>query len=315
MPPSPRQGRRALIGALLVLGLAAAAGLIFFLEDLQRAFARSHTIVGLFPEATGLSVGASVWIAGRPAGRVRSVEFVPDGPETRGRFAAELEFPVRYAPLIRRDSELRLATPRLLANPVVNLMPGTAGSPRLGPGDTLVARARTDPALLRAHGDTVLRALDAFRGSARALAAAAREREPAIDRVARELAAAGTALDALAHALEHGPLSRILEDTIWQTVFRRVDAITAEIDGLVAGRAEAESPVAAEAAAAVARLGRRAQALRLEILELREMLEDRRGFLGRAAIDPALRNAIARARAQADSLAAELRRRPWRLFF
>ncbi len=313
MHPRRRQARRILAGALLMLAITAIAATIFFLDDIRRALVPTYVIVGVFPEARALDPGTPVWIAGRPAGTVETVAMLPPGADRAGRIAADLRLPVQHMPLIRRDSELELTSPNLLGDPVVNLMPGTAPSPVLDPGDTLVARVPLRPGQVAAAADTLRQAFDSLLAAGRELEARARAREPAAEAVIASLRAADRELDALAAAYERGPLADFLADTAALATLDGVRTAADEIATRVEARTERLGDPAL--AAAVRRVGARAALLRERIDELRGLLGTHRGFLARLDADPALRDAIAAVRAQIDSLIAEVRKRPWRWLY
>ncbi|HEX6938963.1 MAG TPA: MCE family protein [Longimicrobiales bacterium] len=298
---------------MLILGTIAIAAFIILLDDIRRALVDTYTIVAVFPEARALDRGTPVWIAGRPVGEVERVEMLPASPAGRNAFAATLRIPTTHAPLIRRDSEIRFTTPRLLADPVADLMPGSAASPVLAPGDTLFARKPLTLRQIAAAADTVRRSLDTLAAATRALEARARARAPAAERAIAALDAAGAEIDALAAAYERGPLAAFLADTSTDAALARIRAAADEIATRAHARlARARDPALA---ASIRRVQQRAATLRAQVDTLRAMLDPPRGFLVRWEKDPALRDAFAAVQAQVDSLVAEARRQPWRWIF
>ncbi|HEX7117990.1 MAG TPA: MlaD family protein [Longimicrobiales bacterium] len=313
MHPGRRQGRRTLIGVLLILGTAAVAAFIILLDDLRRALTDTYTIVGVLPAADAVDAGTPVWIAGRPVGDVTRVELLPRETTDGERFAATLRIPTRYSRLVRRDSDLGLARPGLLGDPVVNLMPGSSAAPALAPGDTLVARVPPGLDQVRAAADTLRRALDSLAAEGRALRSRARARAPAVDATLAALRDAGDELDALTAAYRQGPLADFLADTAIHASLDRIRAASDEIAARADARlARLRDPALA---ASLRRLRARAATLRARADTLRAMLDEPRGFLGRWRNDPALRDAMTAVRAQLDSLIAEARSEPWRWVF
>ncbi|HEX7051533.1 MAG TPA: MlaD family protein [Longimicrobiales bacterium] len=307
-----RQGRRAAAGTAILAGLLGLAVLIVSLDDIQRALRGTYEVVGVFEEGHRLKPGTEVWVAGRPVGRVTEVALLR--PRNDGiLIAARLEIASEMREQVRRDSRLRFRAPRLLAEPVVDIQPGTAAAPPLQPGDTLRAAPppRFEPLLRSMHA--FRHALDSLVADGRMLEERIDARAPAFDRLAGELAAAVTALDALTGRIERGPLAAFAEDTTWRASLARIETAVARIDD--AFRERAAAPDSATLDPALRRLGQRADLLRARVAALRAALEAPRGFPGRRKHDPALRDALATVRAQLDSLAAELRQRPWRLFF
>lgn len=309
-----RQGRRAVGGALLILATIGICAFIAFLDDIIEAFTDGFSIVGVFPEATALDAGTPVWIAGRPAGAVTRVEMLRPGAAGQDRFAATLRIRSAHAPLLRRDSELTLMTPRLLSDPVVNLMPGSVTAPPLAPGDTLVARRPLTPRQVLQRVDTVRRALADLELERRQLAVRTNEMRPAMQAAADALQGAGEELQSLALAAEHGSLSRLSGDTAVHATLARIRAAAGEIASRAEARiARTRDPALADA---LRRLSARADTLGAHVDALRAMLQtEPHGFSARWQTDPALRNALAGVRVQVDSIVAEARRAPWRWVF
>lgn len=312
MRPARRQGRRALGGALLILLLVAVAVAIFLLDDIRQALTGTYTIVGVFPDARALRPGAPVWIAGRPVGEVAAVEPLPPGGDGAGRFAATLRLPAARASLVRRDSELGVAPPRLLADPVVNIMPGTPTAPQLAPGDTLVARPERTLARTIAAADTLRAAFDSLLAAGRELETHARRRAPAAEAAARSLGSAARELDALAATIETGPLAGFTADSTLASLDRAGAALDTAAALFRTRAAELRDP---RLAGAFRRLGARAAGVQRSIRELHRLLSEPYGFFGRWERDPALREALRATRAQLDSLIAEARKRPGRFVF
>lgn len=309
-----RQGRRGVAGALIILGLAALGTLIILLDDIRDAFADGFTLVGVFPEAHALEAGTPVWIAGRPAGTVTRVEILRPGSAGQDRFAATLRIRAAYARLLRRDSELTLATRGLLSRPVVQLMPGSVASPPLAPGDTLVARRPIALRQLQARMDTVRRAIESLDADRRRLDARARAGWHTVQAAVDALGVAGDELDDLAVAFDQGSLGRLAGDRTLHASIARIRSSAEEIGRRIEARiARVHDPDLAEA---LARLAARADTLRARADALEAMMESEpNGFLARWQADPALRDAFAAVRAQVDSLVAEARRAPWRWVF
>lgn len=306
-----RQGRRGVTGALIILGLAGLGALIILLDDIRDAFADGFTLVGVFPEAHALEAGTPVWIAGRPAGSVTRVEMLRPGSAGQDRFAATLRVRSAYARLLRRDSELTIATRGLLSRPVVQLMPGSVASPPLAPGDTLVARRPVALRQLQARTDTVRRAIESLDADGRRLDARARAGWHTVQAAVDALGAAGDEFGELAVAFDQGTLGRFAGDGTLHASLARIRASAEEIGRRVDARlARVRDPDLAEA---LARLAARADTIRAHAEALEAMLESESdGFLARWQADPALRQAFAAVRAQVDSLVAEARRAPWR---
>lgn len=309
-----RQGRRGVTGALLILGLAAVAAFIVLLDDIRDMFAESFTIVGVFSDVNGLGAGSPVWIAGRPAGVVTRIEILPSGRAGHDRFAATMRIAASHAKLLRRDSELTLATRGLLSKPALNLMPGSADSPLLAPGDTLIASRPLELRHFFARVDSVRRAIASLDLDRRRIASLAQASWPAVQAAANALGDASAELRTLAVSFDEGSLGRLAGDTAVLATLGRIRDSADEIAARVEARvARARDP---ELAAALDRISAQADTLRSHADALREMLGTHpHGFLARWKADPALRNAFAEVLARVDSLVAEVGRAPWRWVF
>lgn len=309
MQPGRRQGRRITIGLALIAALAATAVGIFFLGDILRRRQGTYTIVGAFSDATRLSDGTPVWIAGHPVGRVIKVDLRPTEAGEAAPFVATLELPIEVRQHVRRDSEVRLRTPGRLGSPVVDVMPGTLAAPILAPGETLYA---PPPAKLRdliGKISELDRSLDTLIIVGKPLEARIDARTPELERLARSVAVARDEFQVLRAWIETGPLA----DPPWQTALARLRSTLSQIAQAADRRASMTRDV--ELAPALDSLSQRAERIGERVAELERALEDRRGFVGRWEADPAIRQALEGVRAQLDSLVEATRRRPWRYIF
>src|SRR5512146_3040761 len=130
MPAMRRQGQRELRGTIIVVVLVALALAIFFLDRVASFFHRTYTVVAVFPTAPGIRSGSMVWVAGVPAGTIREIALLPPGRE-EGRVALDLELGKSVANQLRRDTHVRFTSSRLVGEKVVELLPGSAGAPKL----------------------------------------------------------------------------------------------------------------------------------------------------------------------------------------
>jgi phospholipid/cholesterol/gamma-HCH transport system substrate-binding protein len=315
-----RQGRPSTSAYLLALALAAVAVLVFFLDDIVRSREETYEIVGLFPELEGIEKGSEVRLAGRATGRVTGVEILPPDHDSIPVYAVRVELPTAVRTLVRRDSEIRIVTRGPLSTPAVGIMPGTAAAPVLEPGDTLRARPRPRIANLLAEARATGAELDALRSQGAILGARVDAVAPNLRRLAAEVRGARVELDALARNVDEGPLAAFLADSAGLRVLNRLGEAAARIAEAARELAHGHSAAAASAerariSPALRRLALRADTLGARIAELRALLEQPHGSIGRWQQDRAIRDALAATRAQLDSLIAETRRRPWRFFF
>ncbi|MFW6080204.1 MAG: MlaD family protein, partial [Gemmatimonadota bacterium] len=166
---SPRAtGRRTTTGAVLVGALAAAAALIFLLDDLRRLTAERYEIAVALPEAHDLRSGGEVRVAGQAVGAVRAIEVAPR-PTGPARVVATVELAAAVRPHVRRHSRARLVQPGLGGATLIEIDPGPRDSPPLRPGDTLVAAPPPDGDRLARGARALLAAWDTLDVSLRAL--------------------------------------------------------------------------------------------------------------------------------------------------
>ena len=164
----------ALIGAIALL----ASG-IFFGDVVVRAQIEGPRISILAPSAEGLRPGAPVWVAGRAAGRVLSISFIPydaAGERDEGRRPAGGHLLVRAVidrvaePVLRADATAEVRAPELLAPVIVAIDPGTGSKPPWRTSDTLrtAAAPPINPESVMALADTLLMAVRSLQARAAA---------------------------------------------------------------------------------------------------------------------------------------------------
>lgn len=339
------QTRRIVIGAAVIVAVVACALLIFFLDELKRARQDTYRIVAVFARAPQLRPDAPVWIAGRAVGRVVHIEFLSPAPDSAPRVAAALELPTEVRSLVRRDSELRLVSERLLGHRIIDVSPGTAAAPALRPGDTLQAVKAAPLHNVPQEAARFGAALDSLLATASVVDALFRARTPAFGHAVRSLEAASAEFAQLAAGLERGPLARFLDDPGWRVALSRIRRAVAELTRAFAELANRgattdrsaravlgtaiddssrtpdlappapDSSPAAAIAPALRRLVNRTKTLDEHLARLQSVLAQPNGFPSRLARDSAIAAALAGARTQLDSLVTEAKKRPWMFIF
>lgn len=99
------------------------------------------TLYVITDEAPGVLSGTEVWLSGEKDGLVTDVSFRPPGTDTLERLLIKTEVLAKALPYIRRDSYAQIRPGgTLIGTPVIFIAAGTATSPPLRDGDTLVAR-------------------------------------------------------------------------------------------------------------------------------------------------------------------------------
>lgn len=314
MPSPHRQGRRALVGALMIAALTAAALVIFFLDRVIPLFHRTYTVVAVFPTAPGLRTGSPVWVAGVEAGTIRQIQLLPPG-DTLDRVALDLQLRRSLADQLRRDSRVRLSSIQMIGEKVVEVLPGSPGAPELRDGDTLHVGSGPDASAVMASATAVRLALDSLRGDAAGLRRKFALRQQELARALHEAGRARQELAALQAGMRGGSLGRLMAIQAPHGPLSRLQARTAEVQRLFAGAQARAGRARQEGAPAQARLMDHVRELRSSLAALRALTEQPVGTLGRMQRDSALEQTLARARAQLDSLMTESRKKPWRFVF
>lgn len=314
MSPNEPRARRILGGAAILAALLGSAFLILALDDLLQGRRETFRVVGIFTEAAGVQSGTPVWVAGREVGEVVGVSFVPPTPTRIGVIALDLRIPTEHRSLLRGDSEIRLGPPQPLAPPVVRIAPGSAGVPALDPGDTLWARDEDLLRPLQARVPTLRQEADTLVDRLGALFGRVEHRRRRLDPLLTRSEALGQEIRMLESHLSEGAAGAALRREGLAAEIRRlreqVASLRAEIrlplPGSDADPAWAEARRSLEESAAEARAA---------FQRVDSLAGSAGGTLGRFRADGAIAREIAATREALDSLVAELRAAPHRLFF
>ncbi len=314
MPSPHRQGRRALAGALIIVLLTATALVVFFLDQVIPLFRRTYTVVAVFPTAPGLRTGSPVWVAGVEVGTIKDIQLLPPG-DTLERVALDLQLKHSVADQLRRDSQVRLASVQMIGEKVVELLPGSPASPELRDGDTLRVLPTPDAAALLSRAREVRLALDSLRGDAAGLRKQFARRQRELSAAMREAGLARQELSELQAGYRGGSLAKLMAIQAPDGPLSRVQARAAALQRLFAAAQARAGRARRELAPEQKRLMTHVQGLERDLAALRALTEQPVGTLGRLQRDSALQQAVARSRAQLDSLMAEARSKPWRFVF
>ncbi|MDH3427119.1 MAG: MlaD family protein [Gemmatimonadota bacterium] len=288
--------------ALILLGLA-----VFWLDTMRRAFLDGPTVVLLAEQIRGVAPGASVWVAGKPAGRVQSIEFVGSGTSEPVLVALRVVLSHEVAPSVRADATARIGSSSLLAPPVIKLRPGSPTAPPYDFRDTLTVTRGPDMETFLAFADSGRAALAELSEQRARLSAALATGSGTLPRLGRD----PVSLDGLA---ETGRQTRVLRGlwTEWNRPGRTDDSSLrahltrlAESMATISERADARSSAIDPVAKTMERLGNRME-------RMDEHLRAARGTTGRLLHDGELQSQAERTRAQLDSLQTELAAHPFR---
>lgn len=315
MCASRRQRRRAVRGTLILTFSLAAALLIFFLDDLIRATQPTYAVVITYPAAPRLVPGAPVWLAGRPVGAVTGIDMLPP-TDAKDRIAVTVRISRDVQSLVREDSPARLMSPRLLADPVVDISPGSLGAPVLRPGDTI--RGTPPPELdgLTRKALAFVRSFDSMMIDLRSVDALANQRRRALQQLQYQLAFARFRIDQLSRQLAGGTLGALAQDPTLRADLERARRTFDAIGGRLAEFAtDTAATDRAGAGPALQGLTQNLRELQSSIADLEALLDQSGGFLPRLARDSALVKALVATRVKLDSLIAVTRRNPLRFLF
>ncbi len=135
MGTTPRNIRA---GLFLFVALAALVAMVFVLGRQQSLFSRKVRLNTSFANIGGLVVGTPVRLAGLDVGVVEDVAFDHDLHVKTVHVLLGIES--RYMDRVRADSIASLGSKGLLGDMIVNITVGSAESPMLHKGDTLISK-------------------------------------------------------------------------------------------------------------------------------------------------------------------------------
>ena len=314
MAAQPRQTRRVLFGSLILAGLLAGAVLVFILDDILASLDRVYVVHVVLPGATGLAAESPVWVSGRQVGRVSSVGLLPSGGDSLARVVLGVELPVSVRSQVRTDSEVRLTSIGPMSQRAVDIVPGSAAAPILPEGDTLrqmpiptAAQLASRAAIVRVELATVLAELQAQTPAIRARLQQTERAFAGLESVMGEARQLQISLDA-------NPGYALLQSPSFAAAMDRTRSYAAELPIMI-GRLRDSTGPAAEVRAALSRLQLRADSLRIQLAAAEAALNNPNGTLSRMQQDTAITRALNAARAELDSLIADMRSNPLRYVF
>ena len=132
-------GRKALVGAFMLGGLALFAGGLFLIGDRRLLFEPQLELRTAFGKVSGLQVGTKVRVAGYDAGEVLEI-LIPSRPSEQ--FVVRMRLREDLRPLVRIDSVCAVQTDGIVGSTFIQIGRGTDGARIVEPGDTL---AGVDP--------------------------------------------------------------------------------------------------------------------------------------------------------------------------
>jgi len=309
------QSRKVTMGMTIAAVVLALTLLVFFAPNVARLFQPSIRIVALMDDAIALKDNAGVWIAGRPVGLVESVKFRSMRSDSSERIAVTLRIPRKYASLVRRDSEARITSQRLIGRPVVDISPGSPGAAALRDMDSIRVRPR---GTLEAIMDKTKRlnvSFDALFDEMRAAKRPAERRVEDIDRLERQFSASLEGMKQLVDALDESPIA-VLSDPQWKRSVNSLSENGRDLTAQLRAAANRARAAHSDARPSLERLASRADTIS-SILEgiKAQVTQTGGGLLIRAQSDSAIVAGLHEARVQLDSLIAQTKRNPLRFWF
>jgi ABC-type transporter Mla subunit MlaD len=314
MPGKRSQSREALWGGIAVATLLILFLLIFFAADVRRMLTRTDELYVLMPSAAGLRPGAQVWIAGQPVGEVEHIEVRPPSADSLQRVLLQIQVERRHREHIRRNSEARVTSFRVIGDPVLDITPGHPRLPGLEPNDTILFRAEGTPQAAISRARALHSSLQALLADSRVVSRRIADRRAHARRVSDHLAAAARELRDLTITLQSGPLNT-LSDPEFNRVISDLGRTVAVLRNSFVRASEQARAARSEAEPALRRLTARADTISQAITELQQAIaQSGGGLLTRAMTDSAIVKALHGAQAQLDSLIVETKRAPWRFW-
>jgi ABC-type transporter Mla subunit MlaD len=315
MPAERSQSREAWIGGMAVLALVLAFLLIFFLADVRRLFTRTADMYVLMPSAAGLKPGALVLIAGQPVGEVKEILVRPPGVDSLSRVFVHIKVERRHLEHIRANSEARVASFRMMGDPVLAVTPGDAALPALEPGDTIKLRTVATPAQAIAKARSLEASLQALLRESRTVSRQARSRSAQAARIGRQLAIFSDELRAFTFTMQEGPINT-LSDPEFNRIMSSFGASIGQLKARFAQALERARLAGSDAEPALRRLIARTDTIATAMADLqRAIAAGGGGLLVRAQTDTAIFKALHGAQRQLDSVIAETKRNPTRFWF
>jgi phospholipid/cholesterol/gamma-HCH transport system substrate-binding protein len=226
------------VGALILVALAVLTVAVVRLGQAANLFGGRYTLVTFLPNANGLRVGGSVMVAGKLAGTVREIEFLPPDADTTRNLRLVLEIDQALQSQVRGDSRAKLRTLGLLGDKVVDISPGTSAYQVLAPDDTVPTVPTLDYDAILSQASGAVEDLVALTGDLRSITGGLVRGEG----TAGQLLTNRTLYDDLTRTLEqtnavmarlqnpNGTFGRLMADP---ALYDNVAGLTARLDSLV----------------------------------------------------------------------------------
>jgi ABC-type transporter Mla subunit MlaD len=307
---SEGQSRRVIAGFALLFGLSTLLVAVFLADRIRDAFQDRYALYAVFPSAPRLRVGSPVWIGGHPVGEVVSIGFQPVLADSSLSIAVRVEIPTKHRSLVRRNSTVRLASARLIGEPVVDISPGDRGVPPLEEGDTLFALPPVSLGQAMRSVTSLNQSLDSLLATSRGLTPAATRNRAQFARLMSRLDRLQIEFADIQNNMSGGTVGLMMNDSALQRAFAQTGRTTQQLSA--AFQSAAAKFTDPQLRQAFTGLQQRASGISAQLDQLR--LQFANGSLPRFAKDTAIVKALHAAQLELDSLIAITRRDPLRFW-
>lgn len=132
------------VGVLILIAFVILAFAILRLGQAGNLFGKRYHLVAFVANASGLSVGGPVTVAGQLAGSIKEIKFLPPDYDTTRNLRLLIEVNRGLSAQVRADSRAKIKTMGLLGDKVVDISVGTPRYRPLHDGDTLLITPSID---------------------------------------------------------------------------------------------------------------------------------------------------------------------------
>lgn len=144
------------VALLAIVALTILTYAIVKLGQAARLFTRRYSLYAFVPNASGLREGGQVTVAGRLAGSISKIEFLPVDTDTTRNLKITVELDEKLQQQVRLDSRVMLRNQGLLGDRFFDITPGTPRFRTLHEGDTLVLGPTMDYDMMIRRASAVL---------------------------------------------------------------------------------------------------------------------------------------------------------------
>jgi phospholipid/cholesterol/gamma-HCH transport system substrate-binding protein len=132
------------VGVLIIVALVIIGIAILKLGQAGNLFGKQYRLVSFIGNASGLRVGGPVTVAGKLAGSIKDIAFLPPDNDTTRNLKLIVEVNDAVRAQVRQDSRAKIATMGLIGDKVLDISVGTPRYRPLREGDTLLVAPSID---------------------------------------------------------------------------------------------------------------------------------------------------------------------------